>query len=73
MSTLHEDAQTIGIAELAKILRRSEHTVRCDVTRRPETLPPRLSIPGTKRVVWLMRDVVAWIDQHSTRTQHKLK
>lgn len=53
--------QLLTIDDLAKILRRSPSTIRCDVTRRPETLPPPVRVPGGRRVLWREEDVQAWI------------
>jgi predicted DNA-binding transcriptional regulator AlpA len=61
-----DDLETIGIEEIAKILRKAPETVRVDVTRKPETLPPRLNIPGSKRVLWLRSDVNDWLRSMST-------
>lgn len=36
------ELKLLGIEELAAVLHRSPKTVRSDVTRRPETLPPRV-------------------------------
>lgn len=55
--------ETLDIEQLAAILKRSPHTVRSDVTRRPETLPPRIKIPGTRRVLWRKEDVERWMSE----------
>lgn len=47
--------------ELATFLRKSTKTIRSDLLRRPHTLPPRVRIPGTKKV--LFRDPPAWLSQ----------
>ena len=52
---------TIGPKELAVLLHRTPNTIRADAHRRPETLPPRLNIPGSNRLVWLEEDVFEWI------------
>ena len=54
--------QTLGITEIAAILRKSPKTVREDVSRRPEALPPRLIIPNSRLVVWRMKEVEEWLD-----------
>ena len=54
--------KTLGITEIAAILRKSPKTVREDVSRRPEALPPRLVIPNSRSVVWRMVDVEAWLE-----------
>lgn len=47
--------------DLAMLLRKSRRSVEVDVTRRPQSLPPRLLIPGSRRVVWLEADVFKWL------------
>lgn len=51
----------LKINDLAKILHRSPVTIRVDVSRRPETLPPRLVMPGSNRVIWAESDVNEWL------------
>jgi predicted DNA-binding transcriptional regulator AlpA len=51
----------LKIKDLAEILGRSPVTVRVDVSRRPETLPPRIVMPGSNRVVWDEEDVKTWL------------
>lgn len=58
MSTL----KTLGPEDLAPLLRRTVETIKTDARRRPETLPPRLRIPGSTRLMWLEDDVVNWIN-----------
>ncbi len=53
--------KTIGVDELAKLLHRSPETIRSDARRRPNTLPPMLRIPKTRRLLWLEEDVIVWM------------
>jgi hypothetical protein len=55
------ELKTITIDELAPLLKRDVETLRRDLSRRPESLPPRLLIPGTRRLVWLEQDVKEWL------------
>jgi predicted DNA-binding transcriptional regulator AlpA len=55
------DTKTLGPRELATILKKGVDTIKTDSRRRPETLPPRLKIPGSNRLLWLESDVVAWL------------
>lgn len=56
----------VGIAFLAPLIGRAESTIRVDVSRRPETLPPRLKIPGSSKVMWLESDVLTWLESCRT-------
>ena len=46
--------KTLGPADLAKLLRRSEETIKSDARRRPDVLPPRFRVES---------DVIAWIEK----------
>ena len=50
--------------QLAAILRKSEASVRSDVHRAPERLPPRVIVPNSNRLLWLRSTVESWIAQH---------
>jgi predicted DNA-binding transcriptional regulator AlpA len=63
----HEDLQMIGPEELGQILGRSTKTIKCDVTRRPNTLPPRFVVPGTRLLRWRIVDVRNWVEEAVTR------
>lgn len=54
--------KTLGPEDLAPLLGRAVSTIKTDVRRRPETLPPRLQIPGSTRLLWLEQDVIEWIE-----------
>lgn len=49
--------------DLAPLLGRAVSTIKTDVRRRPETLPPRFKVPGSNRLMWLEADVLAWIEE----------
>ncbi len=55
--------KTLTPEDLAPLLGRAVSTIKTDVRRRPNTLPPRLRIPGSNRVLWLEEDVVKWINR----------
>jgi predicted DNA-binding transcriptional regulator AlpA len=50
---------TIGAAELAKILQQSERTVVNNMTRAPQFLPPFRRVG--RRAVWIKDDVLDWL------------
>lgn len=56
--------KTMGIEELAALLHRSVSTVATEVTKAPHKLPPRLRLPGSRRVLWLISDVEEWLRDH---------
>lgn len=56
--------QTLTITDLARLLNRSPATIATEVTKNPDKLPPRLRLPGSRRVLWLQEDVEKWINNH---------
>lgn len=57
--------------DLAPLLGRAVSTIKTDVRRRPDSLPPRLKIPGSNRLVWVEADVVEWINQHRKASKRR--
>jgi predicted DNA-binding transcriptional regulator AlpA len=55
--------QTLTIKDLAKILNRAPATIATEATKAPEKLPPRLFLPGSRRVLWLQEDVEKWLQE----------
>jgi len=56
--------QTLTILDLAAILNRSPATIATEVTKAPHKLPPRLHLPGSRRVLWLQSDVEHWLNKY---------
>jgi len=56
----------VGPEYLVPILQRELSTIKVDARRKPESLPPRLDIPGSKKLLWLESDVIDWIKSRST-------
>lgn len=56
--------QLLTTDDLARILRKSVHSVRHDLTRNSRSLPPRCAIPGANRNLWRLQDVQDWLASH---------
>lgn len=54
----------LDLPELASLLGRSVETIRKDLRRRPEAVPPRLLLPGTRLLRWRLVDVTTWLAMH---------
>ena len=52
----------VGPEYLVPLLHRTIKTIRVDATRRPASLPPRLLIPGSSKLLWVEADVLEWIN-----------
>lgn len=48
---------TLDIANLSKEIHLAIKTIRSTLVNNPKALPPRLVIPGQKRLLWLREDV----------------
>ena len=68
---MSERPKIVGVEYLADLLQRKVSTIRMDASRRPESLPPRLVIPGTRNLMWVEDDVLDWLN--SFRPQAKKK
>lgn len=55
----------LTLDELAAILRRGARTIKKDLRRNPDAVPPRMSLPGTRLLRWREADVQAWLQNLS--------
>lgn len=63
--------KVVGPEYLVPLLHKQVSTIRVDASRRPESLPPRLLIPGSTKLLWLESDVLAWIESCRTAKPEK--
>jgi hypothetical protein len=61
------ELKTMTIEDLAPLLHRDPKTLMRDVHLRPDSLPPHLIIPHSKRILWLEQDVRAWLNDCRTK------
>lgn len=54
----------LDLLALSRLLGRSPETVRRDLRRNPEAVPPRVLVPGTRLLRWREADVQAWLERH---------
>lgn len=59
-----EVQKLLDLDELAQMLRRSPETIKKDLRRNPEAVPPRLMLPHTRLLRWRAVDVDSWLRQH---------
>lgn len=55
----------LDLDELARLLGRSPHTIKRDLRRNPDAVPPRLQLPGTRLLRWRETDVDTWLAAHA--------
>ena len=51
----------LTVDELAAYLHKSVASVRRDASTYPDRLPPRLRLPGNRRLLWREDDVIRWL------------
>ncbi len=54
----------LTVDQLSAFIQKSVASIRSDVTRNPQALPPICRLPGTKRLLWRVQDVEAWLAVH---------
>ena len=54
----------LTIPELCELLHLAPQTVYNRLARAPESLPPRLILPGTRKVLWRREAVEQWLAVH---------
>jgi len=59
----------VGPEFLVPLLHKNVSTIKVDARRKPQSLPPRLAIPGSAKLLWLESDVMEWLQ--SCRTAPK--
>ncbi len=59
----------LDLPALSRLLGRSPHTIRRDLRRNPNAVPPLFKAPGTRLLRWREADVAAWLDRHATVRQ----
>ena len=55
--------QLLTLDDLAQMLGRSPDTIKKDMRRNPDAVPPRLVLPHTRLLRWRLCDVDAWLAQ----------
>ena len=61
--------EILKLEDLALLLKRAPETIRKDLVRRPNAVPPPLRIPGTRLLRWRQCDVENWLEAISRESQ----
>lgn len=59
-----QDQTLLRVEDLAQRLHKSVASIRSDISRNPNALPPLCRLPGTKRLLWREEDVSRWLATH---------
>lgn len=57
----------LTIVDVARLLGRSPATLKSDLLRNPQAVPPRVQLPGTRLLRWREADVEAWLSVHAAK------
>lgn len=57
----------VGYAGLSQLLGRSEKTLQADRCRNPASVPPAATPPGSRTPLWIVAEVIAWLQQHKEK------
>lgn len=63
---MSDTPKVVGPEYLVPLVHRSLETIKVDARRKPESLPPRLAIPGSTKLLWLEADVIDWLKRCRT-------
>ena len=58
---------TLGVNQVAALLKKAVATLRSDMVRRPQSLPPFFKLPHGRRVLWLKATVLEFIHDAAVR------
>lgn len=64
LESLTPGAVTLDIEGLSPLLKRAASTLRVDMCRKPESVPPAIYVPGTTKPLWLVSDVIEWLKRY---------
>jgi hypothetical protein len=56
------DYLLVGPSVLGKLLGRATRSIKLDVHRAPQSLPPRFSVPGSNKLAWRIKEIKEWMD-----------
>jgi predicted DNA-binding protein (UPF0251 family)/predicted DNA-binding transcriptional regulator AlpA len=63
ISTDNSPPKLVGPEYLATLLHKTVATIRADISRRPQSMPPRVMIPDSRKLLWLESEVLSWLDR----------
>ena len=63
ISTDNSPVKLVGPEYLATLLHKTVATIRADISRRPQSMPPRMMIPDSRKLLWLESEVLSWLDR----------
>lgn len=68
-NTVVPKPNVVGPEYLVPLLHRNLSTIKVDARRKPESLPPRLMIPGSSKLLWVEQDVIDWLNSFRLKAE----
>lgn len=68
-----ERPNIVGPEYIADLLGMDLSTVKAYSSRKPDSLPPRLNIPGMTKLRWVEADVLDWLNSFRPKTPEEKK
>jgi len=59
----------VGIKYICELLNTTERTIRADIVRRPQYVPPPIIILGITLLLWKTDVIDDWLDKHQIRVK----
>ena len=59
----------VGIKYICELLNTTERTIRADIVRRPQYVPPPIIILGVTLLLWKTDVIDDWLDKHQIRVK----
>ena len=61
----------VGIKHICELLNKTERTIRADIVRRPQCVPPPIIILGTTLLLWKTDVIDDWLDKHQIKVKER--
>jgi len=59
----------VGIKYICDLLNKTERTIRADIVRKPQCVPPPIIIPGTNLLLWKTNVIDDWLDKRQMKVR----
>ncbi len=59
----------VGIKYICELLNKTERTIRADIVRKPQCVPPPIIIPDTNLLLWKTDVIDDWLDKRQMKVR----
>ena len=59
----------VGIKHICELLNKTERTIRADIVRKPQCVPPPIIILGITLLLWKTDVIDDWLDKHQIKVK----